>query len=155
MSDSSMTTSNFSSYVSHAQSQWNSAGVSSTGANELSGSQIRIYGGTYDTLKAAQPKLDKTDAGLAVFTGGQTLEGEWKYGTSYKDGYKIKAPVNVYIVQQSGKTTNGYKKTTTHELGHALGWRGHSSNAKDIMYGVSSEVTSLTTRDKNHLKQVY
>ena len=53
------------------------------------------------------------------------------------------------------RTTDQYKKTCTHELGHALGWAGHSSNTSDIMYSAGSSVTSLTSRDKNHLSQDY
>ena len=155
MSDNSITPADFSSYVTHAQNQWKAAGINSIGANELSGSSIRIYGGTYDTLKVMEPTLKTSNSGLAMYSGGTTLEGEWKYGTTLKSGYKIKSPVNVYIVQKSGKTPNGYKKTTTHELGHTLGWRGHSTDSKDIMYGTASEVTSLTSRDKNHLIQIY
>ncbi len=47
------------------------------------------------------------------------------------------------------------KKTYLHEAGHSLGWLGHSSNSNDIMYPISSSVKKLTSRDKNHLTQVY
>lgn len=60
----------------------------------------------------------------------------------------------IYIKDNS-RTLNEYKKTATHELGHSLGWKGHSSNSNDIMYGTASSVTNLTSRDSNHLSQVY
>lgn len=42
-----------------------------------------------------------------------------------------------------------------HEVGHSLGWFGHSTLSSDIMYSYSTENITLTTRDKNHLVQVY
>jgi predicted Zn-dependent protease len=155
MMDKSITTSAFASYVSHAMSQWRTAGISSDGVDEKSDANINIYGGTYNTLKAMEPSLSSSNTGLTVYDGTLTYEGDWQYGTSLKKSYKIGSPVNVYIVQIDGKTSNGYKKTTTHEFGHALGWRGHSSNSNDVMYGTASEVTTLTSRDKNHLVQIY
>ena len=59
------------------------------------------------------------------------------------------------FVQKNGRTANGYTKTALHEMGHLFGWGGHSSSTQDVMYGKSSEITSLTLRDKNHLKQIY
>ena len=50
-----------------------------------------------------------------------------------------------------------YSKTATHELGHALGYAGHSTTKGDIMYtsSTSNTTNALTTRDINHLKQIY
>ena len=47
------------------------------------------------------------------------------------------------------------KNTVTHEMGHALGWIGHSSNSNDVMYSVRSSISVLTSRDITHLEQVY
>lgn len=59
-----------------------------------------------------------------------------------------------YIVDM-GNPLSTMKKTCTHELGHALGWFGHSSDSSDIMYSLSSSITALSSRDKAHLSQVY
>lgn len=155
MADDSITTANFTTSVNHAMSQWGQAGINTGGVNELSQATIRIHGGKYDNLKKMQTTLLPDDTGLTVFSGQETVEGTWKYGNSDKTGFRLKGQVKVFIVQRSGKSLDGYKKTTTHELGHALGWIGHSSNSSDIMYFDASEVTNLTTRDKRHLKQVY
>ena len=64
---------------------------------------------------------------------------------------------SVFIID-NGRTEAKYNKTFTHELGHALGWLGHSSrtnNNLDIMYAYSSTVQNLTYYDKAHLNQVY
>lgn len=46
-----------------------------------------------------------------------------------------------------------YSKTAT----HALGYAGHSTTKGDIMYtsSTSNTTNALTTRDINHLKQIY
>lgn len=82
-----------------------------------------------------------------------SVEGTWTYGSSSKTGRLVVGAVGCII--DKDRTTDQYKKTCTHELGHALGWAGHSSNTSDIMYSAGSSVTSLTSRDKNHLSQVY
>ena len=55
------------------------------------------------------------------------------------------------------RTDMAYSKTATHELGHALGYAGHSTTKGDIMYtsSTSNTTNALTTRDINHLKQIY
>ncbi|OGI01263.1 MAG: hypothetical protein A2Y25_01895 [Candidatus Melainabacteria bacterium GWF2_37_15] len=45
--------------------------------------------------------------------------------------------------------------TALHELGHALGIRGHSSNKSDIMYSAVNDVNELSSRDINTLSLLY
>ena len=63
--------------------------------------------------------------------------------------YKIRG----YVLNQS--TLTNFYNVSTHELGHALGWRGHSSYSSDVMYTYGNGVTTLQTRDILHLKQIY
>jgi hypothetical protein len=149
------TNTEFNSYVTHGRSQWTAAGIPTTlvtsdGAN----ANIRIYGGTYSVLKSIYTWLDSDVNGTAVYTGGATFLGTLKYGSTYKNMYYANPPVNVYVISKN-RTADQYKKTFTHEIGHALGWKGHSPHPSDIMYHAGSSVTGLTFRDKNHLKQVY
>ena len=69
---------------------------------------------------------------------------------------------NCYAIQRArgfirdfGSNTTKYNSVCAHEIGHALGWWGHSSDRSDVMYSPYQGVTSLTDRDKYHLKQVY
>lgn len=82
-----------------------------------------------------------------------STEGTWTYGNTSKTGVLISA-VEGCIVDKN-HSSNEYKETCTHEMGHALGWSGHSGNSSDIMYAYGSSITTLTTNEKNHLSQVY
>ena len=55
----------------------------------------------------------------------------------------------------NNRTPDEYKKTCTHELGHALGWHGHAANFLDVMCQGNSTITVLSEHDKRHLSQVY
>lgn len=155
--DSSISGTDMTTMVTHAINQWNSAGVSVTSTSK-DRANIIVYGGNLTSLRNIYPSYDSGNTGLMRPLGVQ-YEGEWRYaGSSIKNGYQH---TNTQILIQnrtdSNATTrmNYYRKTTTHELGHALGWRGHSSNSGDIMFGSSSTIQSLTNRDKNHLNQLY
>ena len=60
-----------------------------------------------------------------------------------------------YIVSRSDFYYNNYLKGCTHELGHSMGWRGHSSNTSWVMTQGKATVTALSTDEKDHLAQVY
>ena len=42
-----------------------------------------------------------------------------------------------------------------HEIGHALGWYGHSTESADVMSNGENFPTTLTDSDKNQLIQIY
>lgn len=147
--------SDFQTYVNHAINEWKNANISTSTASSSSGANIIIRGGTYDALLDYIPTLTSSETGKTRIKVNP--EGTYRYNNTTKIGY-IVTEAYVYIVYKPGGTspsTDAYKKTATHELGHALGWDGHSSNSSDVMYGKSHEQKSLTTRDKLHLKQVY
>ena len=54
-----------------------------------------------------------------------------------------------------GLGLNATKCVGMHELGHALGWKDHSSYYFDVMYHSTNNLIALTNRDKNHLVQLY
>ena len=66
---------------------------------------------------------------------------------------KLSGTQKAYIVDDN-RTLNQYKHTATHELGHALGWKGHSPNSADVMYAYSNGIIFLTNRDKKHISSV-
>jgi predicted Zn-dependent protease len=152
-SNSSFSTS-FRNAVSRANAQWNAVlpiGVSETSFNYALN---YVYGGTRNQLIDSFPDLSSSNSGLTYpYRTGESVTVQ--YNGSSKTVYTLQAGCKMCVVEISGRTDDGYKKTAIHEMGHLFGWNGHSSNSSDIMYGSASEITSLTTRDKTHLKQIY
>lgn len=106
-----------------------------------------VYGtDEYGYLKSGYVQLSRVQDGVSYITSS---------GITVTGSYITKARGFVADKGTGSNYTNQYKKTCTHELGHALGWLGHSSNSSDIMYGLSTSVTALTNRDINHLLQIY
>lgn len=87
-------------------------------------------------------KLDNITNGRLIMFPSQTI--------TYTGVYAVEG-----CIIDKEYTLNQTKKTCTHELGHALGWIGHSGTSSDIMYQSGSSITSLTYRDIQHLSQVY
>lgn len=147
------TSSNFSTYTTHARNQWSNAGISTTSTNSLSNAKIRIYGGNVTALALQNPSINSSMAGYAqVFQ--QEYDGTWDYKGFQKTG-NIHLDAECYIVFKNNQTSDYYKSVTTHELGHALGWIGHNSTSTNVMYSIANSVTTLTTVDKRHLGQIY
>jgi hypothetical protein len=113
---------------------------------------IVYYGGTRaEIIAQGQFYPYQSDNGLTQ--PYDYYEGDWTYGSTYKAGVLIYHAEGCIV--DNGRTTAEYKNTCTHELGHSLGWYGHSLNSLDIMYPVGSNIITLTSNEKNHLSQVY
>ena len=139
-----------------AANQWaNGLPATVTLTNTYGNQTFSVFGGTVDDFDAA----GYDTSGFSTITAKTdivwTYEGDWGYnGTPpYRDGYRMLF-ANCIILDK-GRTEIQYKNTIMHEMGHAIGWYGHSSVSTDVMYGIETTVTSLTTRDQNHISQVY
>ena len=152
---------NIDAYVQHAVDQWTSYGmpidkVSFTSAN------IVVQAGKYSVLKPLTQAAIKP--GTAGYTdrengGNGYFEKNWTYNSQIKYGYTS----NFSRILVLFDTSNGtqlysnetiYKNVILHEVGHALGWQGHSANTTDIMHAQSKSVYTLTSRDANHVRQI-
>lgn len=139
---------------SHAKSQWNSAGISTSTTSNFSSADIQVYGGTYTELQNTGEfsSMSSTSTGICYYDS-RSFKLFYEHESSVKSGYEMGA---CHIgIKDRGATLNEYKKTCTHEMGHSLGWFGHASGSTNIMYAYSSSYTSLTSVDKNHLSQIY
>lgn len=147
----------FSGSIIFAYTAWDDVtGISFTSSSSSSNasSPIQYYGGTVSEINTlGKVTVSSNEAGLTVST--YSVEGTWKYGSTTKEGRLISKAVGCIVDQGSGHTQSQYINTGLHELGHALGWTGHSSSSSDVMYKSNSSVETLTNRDKRHLSQVY
>ncbi|MBY0549712.1 MAG: matrixin family metalloprotease [Candidatus Obscuribacterales bacterium] len=81
----------------------------------------------------------------------------------YKDNHDGTAPLEVARITIAVNTPNGpvsakvLKSTCLHEIGHALGLHGHSTNKNDTMYYAVSKFApaQLTSRDINTINHLY
>lgn len=156
LSSSSSFSTSFRSAVSRASAQWNAVLPISVSETSFNYALNYVYGGTRSKLIEYFPDLSSSSSGLTYPYKNENIKPVTvKYNGSSKKVYTLLAGCKMCVVEVSGRTAAGYKKTAIHEMGHLFGWNGHSSKSTDIMYGYSSEITSLTARDKAHLKQIY
>ena len=138
---------------SRARSQWGNAGITTTNNGTSTSSNIVCYGGTVNQIYSTTGyQVPSNVCGITNCSATLTNTRLEYDGLTYKI-YNI-SHANVYILDL-GNNLNKTKMTCIHEVGHSLGWFGHSTLSSDIMYSYSTENITLTTRDKNHLVQVY
>jgi len=150
------TSTNFTSYVNHARNGWRNAGISINSTTSSSAANFKIYGGSYEELVEIDWRLQDGWKGITNYNDS-TFEGTWTYSGDSNTRYGLKQnSAIVCVVWDTSYTANNYNSVTTHEFGHALGWRGHSSMTlpNSVMFWNPSG-TSLTSNDKDHLTQIY
>lgn len=141
-------------------SQWNDAlGIEATyhsGGNV----DIFIHGGTLEEINVLLSKRGIKP--LSLESNGYTThekydDATYTYNGKEITGYSLQA-AHVYIIYKprgENFTQAQYECVILHELGHAFGYIGHSSNPLDVMWYMENGRTTLGIRDINHLKQVY
>jgi len=119
-------------------------------------SSLKYYGGTKAEIDALGlfPSVPTNNLGLTQYSYSQW--GTISYNGSTKT-VMIMSSTTGYIVDRSDMGTNNYKKTCTHEFGHALGWIGHPSPSQPtwVMQQGILENTVLAENEKKHLLQAY
>ena len=145
------------SYVGFAAYQWSSqAGIGCPVNGTETSYNIIVYGGTEAQLVDAGVFADCSKInGKCANT--KKYEGTYTYNGEEKKGYYSTAGKIAIVEKSNPRTDTAYGKTTAHELGHALGYLGHSTTRGDIMYTTSTANTTnaLTEQDVNHLSQVF
>lgn len=144
------TDSQYFSYLNHAKNQWKSAGIPTYGANEKSSSIIHWYAGLQKDLEALEPSL-RGKAAVTLVNG--TLHATGRYNGKTVYNYQLTS-AKIFTPKKLLFTAKKYRTMFTHELGHALGYLGHSTSRSDLMHA-SGSTDMLTTRDKRHLGQNY
>lgn len=143
----------FSDGYSQALSTWNSAlGINISTSTTKDNVEIQFYGGTLNELVDLGMPEDSTVLGYTESYSDYT--GYYTYNNSIKLELELKS-ATIYILDISSSTIDMYKNVCTHELGHGLGFSGHSLSSSDVMYPYGSSIYTLRPLEKNHLIQMY
>lgn len=110
-----------------------------------------------DSLNNAQITVDFKDK-LETSSGGESYIAGFSK-PYYKGNNIVKSEIHVLNTDPDTKQELGddfITFSTLHEIGHSLGFKGHSPDANDIMAATSSSPkTNLTQRDLNTLNVFY
>ncbi len=138
-----------------ARTQWANASIATIdGGTNPSSYQIAFFGGSESViatnLGVSSASLNGK-AGITKLYG--SLFGYMNYSGSTKNLNQLSFSMTGII--DRGLSLDMQKNVCIHELGHSLGWYGHSNINTNVMYYNTTSVKVLTTMDKNHLTQAY
>ena len=138
-------------------SKWNTALETNVSTvQSSSNADIIVVGGSTDDFREAF-QWYIPDGTLGYTEWGFAYLGHYTSNT-YNSPVKLDAAMldaTVLILQCPGRTNNEYVNACTHELGHALGFFGHTSSSTAIMYSHGHSGVTLARSEINHLAQVY
>lgn len=143
--------------IDHALEQWGEVlGLNFSFTTNKNLADIIIYGGTESQMN------DLYGSVYTNWKGYTSLDFTNHYSPNLvtlenskilKKVYQVKKAI-VYLKYYDDN--NSVKKTCIHELGHAMGYCGHSKTEKELMYtNTKKSDMVLTVFEKQHLKVVY
>lgn len=126
---------------------------------EYDGANVWYYGGEYSFLRTYFDGLSSTALGYAPIVAPASSDTVTYVSNSIKytknvrefDGTERR---KVAILNKGTVPATPYTTVGAHEMGHVLGWYGHTATATQLMYS-SATATSVQTQDKRHIKQIY
>jgi len=148
-------------WMDDARAEWGSAlNVPIGRATSERNATIVAIGGSREEIERRIPlSSDAVGAGGAprgrrlgrITAGGQRRN-------VYRLGGWLQGPGQVFVVDRSRNPnvhSNEMRTVVTHELGHALGYFGHSPNRRDVMYYAAHSSYRLKSIESKHLRQIY
>ena len=138
-----------------AQQAWSGAlGVPITGVTQAVNAQIRAFGGRLEYIYEFHGAWDPRWAGLASPPTVQ-LEQSINIDNLTRHIFRHSGQGRIYVIER--QNANEVLTVTKHEVGHALGYWGHSPHNHDVMWYrlTIPPNTALGQNEVRHLRQIY
>lgn len=147
-----------------AQQAWSNAlDVPITGVTQAENAHIRSYGGQREEIDRFLG-VPSDWAGLTLYPT-IALEQNIIINDTTRNVLRFSGQGQMFVIERSTATTwtqndiDITRKTTTHELGHSLGWMGHASRILAdntyVMWWQANTHFNLRPNEIRHLKQIY
>jgi len=158
----------FASRMNVARDAWgNALGVSfnsvSNGTSVASNANIRAYGGTKSNVQDELGVIFPSDwVGAAIGPDLVHDQDRFEYIATIRAGGSDRRVIrftgtgaNANIMAVFSGNNDIATMIAMHELGHSLGYWGHSQNSSDIMFYRAHSSTTLRPAERHHLRQIY
>lgn len=143
---------NLTAQVNIARTAWGGALGITIGTATYANAQIQAFGGIRDDIDDFR--------GVVSIDAGFAERPTYTFVTTVIIGGRVRR-VYRYIGRSRIFTVNDWwcantdKMITNHELGHALGWYGHSSDSRDVMFHQAHASYELRANEIRHLRRIY